>query len=522
MKAAEAAFLEGQKKRQEHMQREQDVASGLREATADDSDEGDRMLLAMQRTEALQEDDKFFYFRAGPKVVEKDFPTLSENEYAGSKSWVKLLQKEESRYQAFVTGFVALMASREPLQPKLCEWMAAQVLVETDLDLCDAYIEVLDKCVSSSLHGLERFSRLGHFYATAEDLDGETLRDRKTIPTNPPPGLRNVLKVLKIYGTTDWVSSDSVASTTVELIMASSDEHIKQNTSLLNELHDTIEDMLDAVPGDEQFETICQRIHSVFFGRAFVSEYQRSRLISYMPATTERTHRLRRLLALHLVTDLTSTSAFRGDPQSEDWINTIITQLKTAPNFAISQSSNYALLNSLTQVLDIAIDAGFSDFCFRSMAPQTKPSGYLTSRPSVSTAEAAFNSQIDNLTKQLQLMSSRIRGSGTTHLRRTEAKSSIERLILRLEHSVRTRPKPRKGIFGGNTGEQRQFMGSFLKPVVAKEEDESDSVSVIPTELLGGRKIDDVDQTSGLSSAPSSGLSSVPDLNSLPGAEAKD
>jgi hypothetical protein len=51
------------------------------------------------------------------------------------------------------------------------------------------------------------------------------------------------------------------------------------------------------------------------------------------------------------------------------------------------------------------------------------------------------------MVSHLRLMSSKIRDAGTSHLKRTEAKSALERLIVRLEASVRTKPRPRKGVF---------------------------------------------------------------------------
>ena len=38
----------------------------------------------------------------------------------------------------------------------------------------------------------------------------------------------------------------------------------------------------------------------------------------------------------------------------------MVLRLKKDPEFAISETANYALLNCLIEVLDIAIDAGFS------------------------------------------------------------------------------------------------------------------------------------------------------------------
>ena len=101
-------------------------------------------------------------------------------------------------------------------------------------------------------------------------------------------------------------------------------------------------------------------------------------------------------------------------------------------------------------------------------------------------------------------MASRIRGAGTTHLRRTEAKSAFDRLITRLEHSVRTKPKPRKGIFGGVTGEQRTFLSGFLKRPDEKQEDDSSGVDTVTKAQLSADDISDACGTNAFHGAEAS------------------
>ncbi|KAK1083201.1 hypothetical protein LTR48_006447 [Friedmanniomyces endolithicus] len=118
----------------------------------------------------------------------------------------------------------------------------------------------------------------------------------------------------------------------------------------------------------------------------------------------------------------------------------------------------------------LALDAGFSDFCF--LTPTTTPpilpsvtephrrshplfAFYNTSAASTKLPEEerAFNSHVDALVAQLKFMASRVRNSGAAHMTRMEAKEALERLFVRAEWGVRTRGRGRREVFGGGGGE---------------------------------------------------------------------
>ena len=203
-----------------------------------------------------------------------------------------------------------------------------------------------------------------------------------------------------------------------------------------------------------------------------------------MPAQDVQSHRLRRRLALNLVVQKDCKNADIGN---DDWFSQILHHLKGEAEFNISEASDYVLLNALIPVLDIAIDSGFGD-------TGDIPGLTMLSEPptmfdkSLGSRDQTFNLQIDALASQLRAISSRIRDGGTTHLRRTEAKGAIERLTARLEYSVRTRPKPKKGVFGGVTGEQRSFLDGFLKQMTNQEKK---GVIVISIDTVGYQTSDD-------------------------------
>ena len=506
IKDAEKAFEEARREREERVKRDEDIASGLKAAVADDSDEGDRMMLAMQRTEALQEDDKFYFFRNGLQMTPEAFPSLRNPDGGFSKPWMKLLQNETSRKHAFLSGFVADVASTGPLPSLLASWLENQLLFETRTDLLEAYVEVLQNHVAQVSVDRSEIPGLSYYYKTLGDLDKTECSDRATIPAGPPRALPQVLQVQLQLCMGQATFSAAAASFVVDLMLATIDESIKGSTDLVSTIHEVLDHVLEAIPDADQFDMACKKVHHAFFEREYLSKQRRCAVISSMPATSERTQHLRRLLALHLLAGFTASQDYRENLQSPSWVVTIKKCLETEPDFDVSQTTNYKMLDALIGILDIAIDAGFSEPAL-SMPIPIKTKTNFNKPSSTPSAEVTFNSQIDSLTKVLQSMSSQIRGSGTSHLRRTEAKSSLDRLILRLEHSVRTRPKPRKGVFGGTTGEQRAFLSSFLQPLGSARDQSEDGVSVVPVKIVSDGEIGDGQQSPDDVSAVSGGES---------------
>jgi hypothetical protein len=145
----------------------------------------------------------------------------------------------------------------------------------------------------------------------------------------------------------------------------------------------------------------------------------------------------------------------------------IARSLDTSPDFALRDTSDYQLLQALVAVLDIAIGAGITPYYLPDQSSSVVEAWHLSVIRSASQIEARkkHDEEVDGLTRRLRKMSNRIRGAGTTHLARTEAKSAIERLIVRLEYSVRSKPRPRKSAFGVSGDDTLGSLHRFLRPM---------------------------------------------------------
>lgn len=71
--------------------------------------------------------------------------------------------------------------------------------------------------------------------------------------------------------------------------------------------------------------------------------------------------------------------------------------------------------------------------------------------PPAPDAEASvvdtFNDSVDQLHAVLSRLNSRIVDTGASHMLRTEAKTVLSLLLLRLDYAVRTRRRPRRNVF---------------------------------------------------------------------------
>ncbi|EFQ98330.1 hypothetical protein MGYG_01363 [Nannizzia gypsea CBS 118893] len=98
---------------------------------------------------------------------------------------------------------------------------------------------------------------------------------------------------------------------------------------------------------------------------------------------------------------------------------------------------DFANLAALTTILDVAID-----------------SGTLQSSFSGKEDEIEFNKQVDKLADRVKAIFTSIQDSGASHMKRTEAKESLQALHYRLVYTVRTKPVQKKSFFGASNDDE--------------------------------------------------------------------
>lgn len=452
MRDMEDASSERQRQRDERKHGERLAASGLQAAVTDDSDEGERVMLAMQRTGALEDEEKFYFFD-GVKhnVVDEDFPDALD----GEPTWIEKLRRERWRIQACLSGFAAESARKDGLPPAVQMWMAQRLIHDKRDDVCEAYISVLETCQLS----LSEESWLPLFHKSGSIASGDA-------QSRYPHRLEYVLRLAQHISS---ARIDQSAAILRDLIFATLDASLEQHASSRFAIEDCIQNIIDQVPADSR-KTFYHSLESRIIASEF-STAVKCRAVAAIPARSESSYTVRRLLATRLVLDgldpIETGHLFSQLPAQPQCADGILLQLKTAPEFSISETTDYGLLNLLIQVLEIAIGNGFDQ------PGVDKSSKDFTKQ---------FNAQIDGFIDQLNIMESRIRDAGTTHLRRTQAKSAIERLAKRLEYGIRTKPRPRKGVFSNRHVVEEQQQG-FLKGFFKAREEKTGALSTANPEV---------------------------------------
>jgi len=449
----------------QRLQEEQDSkvldASQSRAITAsfaEDSEEGERMLMAMDRTDALRGEETFHFFHGGGNDrMEVEFPT-KELDACG----LAFLRDESSRIRACSSGFLAVVASQKGLPRPLVTWMHNQIFEEDSEDLCESYVAVVDALVKSD-HDLPDLA-----FSLSETHAGQTFRDAEepgnhSSATNFPRNLDLSLQMMAAIA--PRATPIDQACALAELILLSNDENARSDMKMQSLIENSMRVLLQSSTTEDEYQTVSREATRQILHASSISRHLLCRAIATLPATSLRLHQLRRKLALHILLDAPPDEEI--DPSAQSTGVRILVKLKKHPSFHISESTDYTTLHSLADLLDVAIDAGFSDFDFLSKQDQEEAKITAHSHSALfshattpqSPAENVFNAQIDSLVAQLRLICSKIRDAGTSHLKRTEAKSALERLVVRLECAVRTKPRPKKGVFERGSNNSRLSAG---------------------------------------------------------------
>ncbi|OQO02140.1 hypothetical protein B0A48_11692 [Cryoendolithus antarcticus] len=464
---AEVQDEDGQDAVAEKAETEDRSASAIAAAFTNTSEDYERMKAAIERTEAMKAEETFYYFRGEASVCPGE---AEPYDFSVVDDGFDFLEAESILKAACTTGFLASLASKRPLPDRLVGWMQRALLVEKSEELCVAYVAVLAAATRHSVNS--------HENRTIPSLGAE-FRSQEKAASGLPPNLKHLLLAMTVVTRSRACDPESDMAELASLVMLNNDEHVRSDLDLQIVVENTMQALLLSI-GDWTRPALSQQdptLGSDFWTpllRAVIDESKLSRhmlarAISSLPATMPELAYFRRSLALHILLGVAADESISHI--SPDTGVRLLVRLKRAPEFAISERTDYTLLLSLTSLLDIALDAGFSDFAFLRTAqlePLTASASsnalFSSTAKPTSPAEQAFNAQVDAFAAQLTQMKSRIRDAGTSHLKRTEAKSALERLVVRLEYAVRTRPKSRKGVFGkeSNAG-MGMGMEAFLK-----------------------------------------------------------
>ncbi|CAD6445596.1 011a36a3-7401-4e4e-b207-c1d164605912 [Sclerotinia trifoliorum] len=431
----------------------------LRELNEEKEDGGgkevQKVLDAVKRTEEMNVGNRWYFFetKESPMLKRQPFPTPSLPE-----NWKNDLFEPQTRHQTFVSGFAENMVTYgKKLPDEIIQWILNDFCMEEQNDLQNSYLFLL-RISGRQVHGLvtpevirKMFRSIGA--TTTAITVSEKIKPRPEIADayshQPWPKVRALISLINLIAKP--LQEASRLEVICILLRLCIDPILLERVDLLSLVQKALHNLclyMDPDSWEQSYQTIC----ATLFNTVQLSSL-RLRIINSIPPTrSSRLHGLRRRLALTFY--FSSLSKSLHPPQKIISIPAITLRLREPP-FHITPSTDYHEFGALILLLDVAIDDG-------------RPEDLDLADEDV---EKQFNKDVDELTNRLTTFD--IKASGAQHSSRMEAKENLSLVERRIEHTVRTRPKP-KNMFYEETkkfyerrqealGGMQKSMSNFVK-----------------------------------------------------------
>ncbi|KAE8340146.1 hypothetical protein BDV24DRAFT_152171 [Aspergillus arachidicola] len=388
-----------------------------------------RLLDAVRRTEAFDMEKSWFFFDRGSELAP---PPAFPRNCIPAKSSLSVLRDPESRERAFHSGSVDFALSRGLLPDELVVWIlnAGFTLKNTTAERIQSLIR------PDSIDAI--FRRMG---ASPKALTFSEVIVPDATPKNislqaAPQHHAALLAILNLLrGAADLFSDETREHILSILFRLSLDISLTRDPMVCSELERTIIAVLESIP-EETADNLVYRVCTSAYETIKDAVFQ-SRLLTHILPTSSWIAMLRCRLAVAFLTS--DPSPLAEEPDVMVYLRRIIDVLKDK-RFDVKRYKmkgqpeyDYGELMAITTVLNIAIDSGWSGVDFSSK-----------------DEEREFNSEVDVLADRIKRIFTSIEDSGASHLKRTLAKEALEALHYRIIYSVRTKPRPKRSIFGEN------------------------------------------------------------------------
>ena len=413
-----------------------------------DVDDIGRLKTAIQRTESMHGDQTWSFFHAGAGEKPSDptsFPSIEDDDLCS------LLCISSTRQQTILSGFIEHYARKGPPPEELLLWLLDSSFSEPRNSLRQAYIDTFRDSSELMTNVLTvdwldaTFGKMGASTAALE-VDQTVRPSATSLGDLHSKTWRELFTMMDFLGTfAHLLSGESRVHAITLLCRLLLDERIINNASLISNIDHALTNLLGWPPDEVSESQSCeiQLISMRLYHSAKVPSL-RVQLLRSLPILSPDWISLRHRLALAFLFNCPSYLPKSSSiPFSLDAVSA---HLSTSA-FNITNDTDYATLSSSITILDIAIDSA-------NRPPNLK-----------SFSEKAFNDSIDALAAKIKSMFMQIIDSGAANMRRTEAKEVLEGLHSRLVYAVRTKPPPKKMIFGDEEGayrEERKTMQAFL------------------------------------------------------------
>ncbi|KAH7090506.1 hypothetical protein FB567DRAFT_437532 [Paraphoma chrysanthemicola] len=442
----------------------------------DDPDKAHRLFLAMQRTNATQEDKVYHFFRdrSDSIAVRSRFPfhTLPKHR------WTSCFLNAATRDQAFHTGFAYQAFRLQELPEELASWMIDQICFEESEALDSRYLELLEAHHDHLSTLLDR-NRLDAIFRTiGGDVKGlasgsqflpafDTHQER----VNPlPRPLKSIVRLLERAA--PWLRTKTRGHAFLLLCHVCLDDRVLTDMDLLRHVQNAVETIICNFADNQKLtqgvgsstfhdssNLIIAQLSDVLpqLALRLADPILQRNLVRALPAESPLTSYLQRHIALCFLLHPTMVNFPLADPQLPDLLHR---HLDTLSNLRINKNTNYGFLAARMTLLDVAIGPGLPSVPYlplTSPAPsQAGSSPIMAPAPEMSETRE-FNRVVDALAQHVKMLGNSIVEAGAVvDLTILEAKDSVERLSARLEHAVRIGGKKHHDVFG-NESEAKQL-----------------------------------------------------------------
>ncbi|KAL4786020.1 hypothetical protein BJX76DRAFT_148052 [Aspergillus varians] len=426
---------------------------------ADDSMGFQRLLNAVRRTEAFDLGKSWSFFDLNtPLPPAPEFP----RECVCPGTYLGVLREPDSRERAFYSGIIDFVLSREVLPDQLIKWIFHSIPSEPRDSLRYAYCRAIKRIPAERMKALIRPEDVNTlFWQLSARPEALVLSDtivpdshpQDNTPESNPQHHTALISVLDVFRDAANLFADDTRERILSILLRLPlDASLTRNSTLCSEIERTITAVLDAVTGDSADE-LASNICDIAYATLKDAELQ-SRLLEHIVPVNDWIATLRRRIAYIYLTGDPLADAGSQDKKFE--VNRITKILKD-PRYDVRRHKrkgqpeyDYGELKAIATFLNVAIDCGWSETQFPD-----------------ESAEDEFNSEVDVLADRVKKIFTAIEDSGASHLKRTLAKEALESLHYRIVYSVRTKPRPKKVLFGKY--EPQQKTENILKYVKKKE-----------------------------------------------------
>jgi len=432
-----------------------------------------RLLNAVDRIDALATDHTWSMFGSTPPRGALSFTQPFPEDAAKTDPWFVCLECPDSRHRAFLSGYPAERAAEGTFPDDMVIWAFNRIGRETRDDLRQCYVRLVKagsqiwtrrKLTQSMIE--QAFCQLGAdpgMVKCNSDIQPEPRQPAGDSATRNP-------QLLSMIEALVGVAADMTAealSVFVRLLMRLAvDSHLMSNSRMCVAVEDAITSILGHK--EERVSTPTAQCILQDIGSRVKDPSLQLQILKHILPTSSAAASLRIQLANVFLRGTTEEDTLLFSPSNPEISLQQLTTHLEDPRYDISRSSrqdtafDYNTLSSLTYIFDAALANG------------GRPSTFPDLRD-----ERDFNRHVDLLAERVKSIITSIADTGASHMRRTEAKEALNALHFRLLYAVRTKPRPKKSVFGGRDGvehraEERSagMMQQFLE---RREEEEKAS-----------------------------------------------